>query len=332
MLIALSYLQNALRRLGDGLTRDAPAVYAYPIAVALGLVTYFLIFGWAHILGISPFWDLPHGDLAQYIIGYRYFLHQPWGWPLFHIQNINVPFGKNLLFSDAIPLFAAINKAIATMFSPWGRFTEHAYLGIWHAICYSLQAAFGVAILRALGVRSYLATICSSLFFLSLPTFIARYGHASLDAHFLILSALYLYLRTSSDSNSIKLRIVSMVQLVVASLINHYHLAISLGIFSAAVLQTRNRRAIAIWLPLGFGSALGAMWLAGFISPETMRIKLSGFDRYSANLLAPLVPVRSFLFGNWTPTITVDATDYQYEGYDYLGAGFLLLGALLFVV
>ncbi len=53
-----------------------------------------------------------------------------------------------------------------------------------------------------------------------------------------------------------------------------------------------------------------------------------GFDKQSTNALAWLVPVRSGLVGDGRWLANVMATDWQYEGYAYLGAGVLALLAL----
>ena len=62
----------------------------------------------------------------------------------------------------------------------------------------AVRFPFHPACLRALGHKSWRATVCTALVCLCVPTFIYRYAHASLDAHFLTLAALALYLRSPS--------------------------------------------------------------------------------------------------------------------------------------
>ena len=39
---------------------------------------------------------------------------------------MNVPYDKSIAFSDAIPIWALVNKAIATVIPPWGSVTRRA--------------------------------------------------------------------------------------------------------------------------------------------------------------------------------------------------------------
>jgi len=139
-------------------------------------------------------------------MGYRYFLYEPWHWPVFLSHTLDVPFAKSIAFSDAIPVWALQNKAIATLLPPWESFSEHAYLGMWHATVYILQACFGVALLRALGHTSWRAALLTAVMFLAVHAWIFRYGHAALSAHWLELWALTLYLRPPARSPSPGLR------------------------------------------------------------------------------------------------------------------------------
>jgi hypothetical protein len=301
------------------------AWHLYSVAAAIGLAIYLIVYGPGHLFGTTAYWEMPFQDERQSLIGYRYFLHEPWHWPLFVSDRINVPYPKSVAFLDCVPLWAFANKLIATVVPPWESFSEHAYLGLWHAIVYALQACFGVAVLRVLGHRSWRAGIVAALFFVSLPTWIFRYPHAAASAHWLLLWALYLYLRTPPRSPMTRrLGVAWLCQLAVAALVYPYHAVISLAVFVASLARARQQRSFAIWLPLGLASVLAATALVGYFAHETGR-RQWGFEFESANLLSWLVPVRSGIFGDAQGIATVMGTDWQYEGYAYLGIGTLLL-------
>jgi hypothetical protein len=299
---------------------------AYSLAAAIGFGVYLLVFGVGHLMGTSPYWELPATDSRTYLAGYRYFLHEPWHWPLFEVHGPNQPYAKNIFFTDSIPLFALLNKAVATVVPPWKEFSARAYLGMWHAICYTLQACAGVAVLRSLGRRTLTSTVTGALFFLAVPAFIFRYEHASLSAQFLLLWAIALYLRTSRRS-TMGWYGWWLAQLVVCALVNPYHLAMSLALFAAAGLRARNIGHIALWFPACLSAVGMVLVSAGFVSRE-VHVAMPGFDEASSNLLSQVIPVRSLLLGDGRSWANVEATQYQSEGYDYLGIGVLVLVAI----
>jgi hypothetical protein len=308
-------------------TRELSPRQAYAVAAALGLAVYVFMFGPGHMFGTSTHWDMPSNDERAYMIGFRYFLQEPWHWPLFVSRRMNLPYRESIAFTDSIPLWALVNKLIATIIPPWKPFAMRAYLGLWAAIVYALQACFGVAILRQLGHRGRGAAIVTSLFFVAIPAFVIRYGHASLSAHFLTLSALYLYLRCSAaPAERRKLILIWVFQLGAVLLINPYHAVMSFGLFTVALVRTRELRTIAVWLPLGCVSLGTAAWLAGYFSGES-RVHMPGFDMAGSNVLMMIVPMKSTFFGDAGWLANVLASEYQYEGWAYLGLGVLVLVA-----
>lgn len=311
-----------------GWTTPARARHIYLITAALGLAVYLIVYGGGHLFGTTAYWTMPQQDERMALMGYRYFLDEGWHWPVFVNHAIDVPYATSVAFNDCIPLWALINKMIATLIPPWGGLSETAYLGLWHGLVYALQATLGVACLRALGHRSWASGIVTALFFLAVPAWIFRYGHAALSAHWIELWALWLYLLTPSRARTpTRLGVAMLGQLTVAALVTPYHPIMSLGIFAASLLRSRDLRTIAIWFPLGLGCVALATWFAGYFSGEGS-VDQWGFARQSANALSWLIPVRSGIIGDGTWIANVMATAWQWEGYAYLGLGYLGLLAL----
>lgn len=303
----------------------APARKTYVVAAAIGLATYLIVFGLGHLFGTNAYWAMPLSDERMALIGYRYFLHEPWHWPIFVSHTINVPYHTSVAFFDCIPLWAVVNKAAATVVPPWRTFSVQAYLGLWHGVTYVLQPCLCVACLRALGHRSWRAGLVTAVFFVAVPAWIFRYSHSALSAHWIELWALLLYLRTPpGEPGRRRLGLAKLAQLAVASLVAPYHTVMSFGMFAASLGRTRHARTILTWLPLGALSAVGALWLCGYFTHEIATSQW-GFDQESANVLSWLVPLRSGLVGDARSIVNVSATPWQYEGYAYLGAGFLAL-------
>ena len=58
------------------------ALHALLAAAAIGLLVNVVVFGPGHLLGTSAYWDFPEADSQSNLVGYRYFLHEAWHWPL----------------------------------------------------------------------------------------------------------------------------------------------------------------------------------------------------------------------------------------------------------
>jgi hypothetical protein len=145
--------------------------------------------------------------------------------------------------------------------------------------------------------------------FLAVPAWIFRYNHAALSAHWILLWALLLYLRTpAGEAPPLRLGVAKLCQLAVGALVTPYHPALAFPIFAASLARSRRWRTVAVWLPLGAAAVALPLWFAGYFSSE-IGMKQWGFDQEGANVLAWL--------GN------VAGTPWQWEGYCYLGLGVL---------
>jgi hypothetical protein len=165
----------------------------------------------------------------------------------------------------------------------------------------------------------------SVFFCVMMPTLTARMGHLSLQAHFILLFALGLYIRTQRQRRS--LAGAWTLLLVIAFYINFYLTAMAIALLVACQIdlycKTANRRdlaviiiplvAIIVSVPPMLGTAFGKA------VPDT------GFGYYSMNLLSP-VAQGSLI----SMPFFVDATGGQYEGYNYLGLGLIGLIALAY--
>jgi hypothetical protein len=303
---------------------------AYAIAVAIGLGSLVAIYGPGFVFGTSGYWELPTIDHRMYMMGYRYFLFEPWHWPLFDV-HANLPGTKSIAFSDTPLLWAMLNKGLAAIVPLWRDYSARAFLGLWYAVASTLQAVLGVAILRALGHRSLRAAVVGALFAIAIPAWTFRFPHASLYGHFVLLWALYLYLRPC--------RGLQIAQLGIAAWINAYLTVMSLAVFVASMAHrepgceaaAKERRAEAtmtpgrraLWLVLGGGVVIGALALAGYFAPEAAT-SVSGFPDAGCNLLGPVMPLDSGFVGG---ALWSDSPSLSYEGVCYFGIGVIVLAA-----
>lgn len=303
------------------------------IATTYVLITFDIDF----LLGVGPFWANPSGpwlqdpadtqiniDMIQVQIAYLGFLHADWHLPLFFVQNLGAPSGTNIIFMDAIPVVALLGKIIAgltgVLINPYG---------IWVAACFILPAVFATLIVIETHQRSLLATAAASLLVITAPPLLHRFGHLPLQGHFVVIGALYLYLRDRRVRTLWANTGCWAGWLCLASLINMYIFAMAALIYGASLLRRRRAErlssSVAAREPALVVAALVAvMLIAGHFGKGTGTSPFAtGFPYYSMNLLSPFWPQRSGLFPGFDAII--DATRGEYEGFNYLGFGSILI-------
>ncbi|MBC7801685.1 MAG: hypothetical protein H7Z10_13775 [Gemmatimonadaceae bacterium] len=284
---------------------------AYGAALVLGVVFVACLFPVDVLVPADYRWVAQFGDRAQGMIAQRYFLGAPWGWPPLVVPALD---NTNVGLADSLPLVLLPLKPFQAWLPP-GFFVQEG----WIAAAWLLQPAAAVYALRGTGTGGWPATLAVAALSL-LPTLLARFGHAALCTHALILLAIGLYLRLTVRGAG---GWWACVPLLLASLLLHpYLLAMVAAVLLAGpldLLLTRRRwRPATVWLTLGLVVTGVAAVVLGFGGGATP----SGYGVFSMNLLAPLLPSRSGLF----PELAIDATGGQIgEGYQYLGAGLLAL-------
>jgi hypothetical protein len=299
------------------MTRRLPYVAAF----AAGLAFVLWLVPPAAIFPPDPLHMAAEGDRAQSIIGQRYFLAEPWGWPPLLASGLNWPVGLNIALTDSIPLLMLPLKLFRAWLPP-GFFVQEG----WIAIAWTLQPVAAVFALRGMGERRWIPTACVIVLSLSLPTLLGRYGQMSLCTHAVIMAALGLYVRAVARPTP-ALGMAGLTLLIACVFIHPYLLAMVAAVLAAiplSLLLRGDRRWLgaAVWLAGALGLTGGLARLMGFGGTAPA----DGFGFFSMNLVAPFVPQHSTLFGN----LAIDATGGQgNEGSQYLGAGLLVLAACL---
>lgn len=298
-----------------------PAVPCYLAALLLGLVQVALLFPGHFLVPVAGGDTAPIGDAAQHAIAQRYFIADAWRWPPLLARNMNTPDGVNIAFADGIPLLA-IPLKIASPFLPAG---FHG-IGLCYAIATVAQPIAAVFALRSAGERRLLPALGIALAALAMPLWLARYGHAALTFHAALLVSLGLYLRLVREQSAGGW--VAAAAVLVAILLVHPYLAAMALAVIAAVPVTRLLRggagmAGAVAGVVGCALAVAVTMAAfGYLGAAGD----GGYGRYALNLLSPVWPYRSLLFGSGIAK-EIDATGHGgWEGYAWLGPG--LLGGL----
>lgn len=267
------------------------------------------------IAGTSSFWQMQNQDITQYVSGFTVFFSEPWHFPLLRIESINWPEGTLATFVDAIPFYALLLKLLVP--SSFGPFNPY---GFWIGICIILQGIGGWWTLREAQINRWPALFALLTLLLTMPVLQHRLGHVSLFSQWILIFGLALTLRGDRLGQASG----GWVPLLVCGLyINIYLTAMAALLYLAELWCHRYRPTPLRWLLwplLAVLIAAGTIPLLMWPLPGHHLARDGGFGLYSMNLLAPLTGSRFFNFSN--PVVN-DAQ--AVEGYNYLGAGIIVL-------
>lgn len=311
----------------------------------LGAVFFLSVFG-VHLLDPTKTDWLMVGDRAQHYLGWEFFRHEPWRFPLGRIAGFGTPDGTSVVFTDSIPLMAIPLKALR-----WLLPQPFQFEGLWIITCYCLQGLFGW-LLSALTTKRMGARALMTCFFLLSPALMFRFneGHHALMAHWTILAALYLALQPVEVFRLRHPRLPWLAAwcllLSVTGLIHLYLCVMVLVIYGGAVVTYLASGAGRPWhrqtllaLPpsmMGLGMYLDGSFVVS--SSNWALPYISDFTLYSMNLLAPIRPLydgkpEDAQFVSYFLSPAKMAMGGQHEGFNYMGVGaWLLVGLLLLAV
>jgi len=271
-------------------------------------------------------------DPAYHYIGWEMFRQDPHlHWPLTYTDRLGYPKGESVSLIDLNPLMAVALKPLSPLLPEPAQ-----YFGIEVILVCALQFFFAFRLLRLLiGPNIVGIALCSAFFLLAPPLNYRFWGHYSLSNQWVLLAALYIFAKAQQDSpRSVRRFAISGAALAAISVgINPYLAFEVLLVLLAGVASLLWRKKITLAQSAGISAALAS---AGFVIAYAFGLVISGGKGYasggyrdlSMNLLAPIDPrtFTSLLF----PRLH-SATPGQYEGYNYLGAGALIVAAIVIV-
>ena len=312
---------------------DLPNRFASDAAIALVLgISYALL-----LLGTRPLNPTDVSwlktDPATHYISWAHFRQtNGWVWPLTLIPTIAYPIGEYLAFFDAVPLVAILLRPFASFLPP-----DFQYLGLYGCLSLILQAFFAVRLFRSLNGPAVWAVVLPTLFVLTSPAMMYRFqGHYSLASHWLILAALGLYFgcqRSDPESNKRRLLIRGSCLAAISVTINFYLAAMVCAILIATLVGLVVKREFeSRWALFASGALVSSILLPAYAIGllgwrQSTDLVATGYRSYSLNLLAPLDPL------GFPALLIRQMPQYvreQYEGYNYIGLGMLLLAAFVF--
>ena len=289
-------------------------------AALLGPLLFFLLFD-PRLLEPSYFrWLFWMPDPATQFLGWHFFRLEPWHLPPGAATNYGMEMGSSVVFTDSIPVAALLFKLAGAVLPD-----KFQYFGLWMLACYVLQSTFAW-LLSGLATRLIVPRLAITALFVLSPLLPDRaIGHYALMAHWLVLAALYLYLRAPE-----RLATASWCLLICgAALIHAYLLYMVLAVAFADATRRRWIDHAATSLDtlrstLIIGTALAAtMWLAGYFTIPTKAFSggTKYYGRYAVNLNSLWNPQWGSRFLPGQAVIAGSGL----EGYAYLGLGVLAM-------
>ena len=231
------------------------------------------------------------GDNTSGYLAQLFYISDEWRFPLSANPNFGLELSTSLIYSGPPIPIALIQKLLRI--DP-----SLQFIGIWLLIMVILQIQFGIFIARQLNY-GIIASRLAGLLFVT-PFFLYRFQvHYWLTAHFLLLWAFWITLRSLSSS---KLHTVEIaVFLVIAYSINTYILVMSVIILSypivLSIIRLRNfSPPIVKHLLILFSTLITTYFIFDFRSQkgtflENLRMNFTGqYTEIPSNLLALLNP------------------------------------------
>jgi len=295
----------------------------------------FLILGSIYALTLfGVYWTEGKEDRIAHMTGAHYFVHDTWRLPVFSVPKIAIPEGGNIVYTDSLPIIALVAKICFNLTGLDGN-----YFGLWIFLCFPLLALFIALATQESGNNKFIALLGAVILALTSPALLTRLEHAALMGHFLIAWGLFLYLKLIRSPNFWHINFQFYLLIVLTILIQPYFFIMVTPFFFAALIQGARLkqfflRKVVVSVMILVIISLSVAVIAGIIGRSSnISNKAEGFGLYSMNLISPFLPLPEHL-PEWISRhipwdhrkiLTWDATTGQYEGYNYLGAGLILL-------
>lgn len=311
------------------------------LGAAAGVAVFLWVYGTAPL---HPGWDnwilrgYDEWDVQQHYAGWLLFRNSHWSFPLGMADTIAVPDGTVISYTDSLPwvsiFFKLLRGVLPATFQWFGWYT----LG-----CFALQGAAGALLcarcVSAPAPRAVTGLLGGALF-ACLPTLWERaFRHTALASQWLFLFALYVYLESRSALHQTgrppRLRWWGPVLAFAAVGIHPYFLPL---VMVCVLLWSIDRiRLSGAWAgaAVDFAAALAAALVGGVLCGAIgsgTSLSREGYGEFSMNLNALINPSSRGQY-TWSRVLPVlPQQSGQYDGFNYLGLGVLLLLASALVL
>lgn len=297
------------------------------LAALVGAFAFVMIYGINVLNPVYDDWLLGEGDLTQHYLGWCFYRRGSWTFPIGLTNNLAYPSYTSVIFTDSIPLLAVFFKALSPVLPE-----TFQYFGWWGIASFALQGMFAAKILWEFSIGK-MQILVGSIFFIVSPIVIERmFRHTALGGHWLILAAIYLFIRHRKEYQNVKK--TTFCWGVIGGLTAFVHLyflpmcgAFLCGYVLCSFIRDRGIRWKRLLPGISFaGALLVSTCLLGGLSTRAGSEGV-GLGEYSFNLNGFINEKGYSCFLNALPMYH----DGQYEGFAYLGIGIFVLMAVTVV-
>ncbi len=303
--------------------------FVWVASLALGVAYALWLMPLGAIDGSGAMWHPVRGDNAASLALHYAFQNDAWRWPPLYVENVFWPHGVAVSIGDVNPLFSVIAKLIVSVTGG----PALNLFGVWWFLCWVAMAPSCTFAVRQLGVRDIGAQLTAASLGLMTPALLARLMHINLFGHCFIVVMLGLCFRMVQRPRAEPTRgdwALAFTVLMLAVFTHPYIYLICAALLGGPLLQHWLAVRRIPWGVFGRAVAVAVLPVALLtLASGDLAGGDKGFGKFSMNLLSLVWPQRSGLFGADLPVL--DFTGGQYEGFDYLGGGVLLLLAVWLV-
>ncbi|MHC1781441.1 MAG: DUF6311 domain-containing protein [Anaerolineaceae bacterium] len=320
--IYIASVQIINRRLDDH-SRLKPRAFLAVAGGLTGAFTFLFIFGPGTLDGTRVDWLMDLGDNAMHYLGWVFFRHDPWSFPLTTSQSLSYPYGISVSLTDPVTLLILPFKLLRSILPE-----PFQYFGLWTLACFILQGAFSALIVIET-TKNRMAALLAPLFFCTANILIYRvYTYIPHVGQWTILAALYLFFlnRRTQKYNGWWPAV-----LCAGLLVQPYLVGIIFVLFLGAMLERflleKDWRGPLVSLVISLASIALVMWITG-MSGGDYTMSGPGVDYFKTNLNSLVNPVNAGWSVFLPPLLLAPGT---YPNVHYLGLGMILLAVFALI-
>lgn len=300
--------------------------YVYFILGALlGIILFIALYGVKVLDFTYTDWVMSSGDLTQHYIGWEYFRDSKWTFPIGMSSNYGYPIGVAITYTDSIPILALFFKLIRGILP-----TRFQYFGLWGILCFALQGGIAAVILKKY-IKNLVIVLLSTIFIIICPPMIRKmFNHTALAAHWIILLSLAVWVYRHKFKST-KSKIITWTSINVLGVLIHPYfipmtMIVMLGFFIDELIYGKKIKDAIFTFISSIISIVIVFWSIGGFTGESAEAK--GLGEFSMNINSLFNPMgwSSFLKDLQVANIG------QYEGFQYLGLGMIILLILSIVI
>ena len=284
-------------------------------AGVFALIFVLLIFSPKNVVPTNTEWVINGGgDNLQHYLGWRFFRNSPWTRYLLFMKNLDAPVGTSVIVTDSNPMCCLIFKLFRNLLPESFQFN-----GIWILSSYLLLACITAVISWQL-TQDIILTLSGTIIALFNPVVLQRsLIHENLTAHWLILTAVLLFLNEEKTWNILGWLLLTEITL----LVHIYFVPMIAFVFCLQIIRMLVKR-VSMYKIARLCFVFIAALIAGYFvfGYSFIQSQSGSYGELSMNLNAFINPdgVSSLLPSR-------EILPLQYEGFNYPGIGMLLLCA-----